>query len=119
MIQLPEGPERRQVTVEWMKHIIATHERDDDVFRRDFLATVILSGAKEGEFDVRQEARDYLTSLGNQRVVLLPCRSPAVLPGPYLLVGKHVRDVWRIVDDSHGTCMETLKPQSRYSPSFT
>ena len=102
------------LTVEWIEHVIATYERGDDVFQRAFLRTVIFSGANEGEVDLPLKARDHLATVGTQRIIFLP--SSSVLSGPYLFVGHQLRDVWKIVDDSHGTCMETLKPQSRYSP---
>lgn len=117
VFQLPESP-KPHVTVEWIEHAIATYERDDDVFQKAFLRTVIFSGAKEGEVTLPPKAQDYLATVGNQRVIFLPCSSATILPGPYFLAGHQLRDVWKIVDDSHGTCMETLKPQSRYPASF-
>lgn len=117
VIWLPEGPKPR-VTVEWIKHAIASYESDDDVFQKAFLGTVIFSGAEEGEVDIPQKAREYLITVGNQRIIFLQHSSStsSVPPGPYLLVGSQLRHVWTIVDDSYGTCVETLKPQSRCLP---
>lgn len=84
----------------------------DDVFHEQFLNTVIFHSTSQGEdVKITDEARLYLQERGTQQVV---CASvPQLLPGPYVLVGTQLRDVWKLVDDINGTCVATLKPQQR------
>lgn len=68
-------------------------------------------GAKPGGcssvFAITKEADEHLKQLGNLFIVIVA--ESDLLPGPYTLVGNEMRDVWKIVDDSFGTCMTTLK----------
>jgi hypothetical protein len=95
---------------------VGAYETKDDVFHTAFLDTVVFSGADGAHVNFTKEAQEYLGKLGNQHVIFVP--SFELLPGPYVLIGNELRDVWKITDDSHGTCMATLKPQSKYVPFF-
>lgn len=91
--------------MDWIRSKVEEYETTDDVFLKDFLATVVFQGAKEDEVEFADEARRYLTGLGNRHVIFTS--SPALLPSLYFLVGGEARDVWKLVDDEFGTCMAT------------
>lgn len=89
------------------------YKSSDDVFHEAFLVGVIFFGIREDETEITDQARMYLSRLGNKWI---KCVSPAdtdgeVLPGPYVLLKNQLRDVWRLVDDKNRTCMVTLRPQ--------
>ena len=100
------------MTAAWLQEQVATYSSQDDVFNEPFLATVIFnSSSQEEDVKITDEAHVYLQKHGTDQVV---CTSvPQLLPGPYALVGKQLRDVWKLVDDINGTCVVTLKPQQR------
>ena len=77
-----------------------------------FLAIVLLlkTGDAQGDL-ITQSARDYLESHGNKRVVTLS--SASLMPGPYAVVGRELRDVWKLMDDFNGACMTTLVPRAQ------
>ena len=87
------------------------HLKSDVVFHEAFLATIIFHGVKEDFVELTDDARRYLTELGNERVVFHS--SPDLLPGPYVIIGQKLRDAWKLIDDVNGTCMATLKPQTQ------
>jgi len=99
------------VTADWVRVRVEKYTTCDDVFDKAFLATVIFHGAKEDSVELTDEAREYLSKVGNEQVVFVP--STELLPGPYVSLGGQLRDVWKLVDDANGTCMTTLKPQSK------
>jgi hypothetical protein len=110
VFNLPQG-EKPTVTSDWMRELVEKYNSCDDVFDKAFLEIVVFAGAREYDVEFTDEAQQYLRELGNQQVVFVS--SPGLLPGPYALVGGELRDVWKLVDDSNGTCMATLKPQSK------
>ena len=109
---LPQA-EYLSVTVEWMRKLVSEYQGTDDVFCQAFLATVVFHSAQETTIQVTSDAREYLKSLGNQH-----CHfdsTPGLLPGPYVQIGQQLREAWKVVPDTYGTAMVTLKPQSRYA----
>ena len=99
------------VTAEWIQMKVKEYKDCDDVFDMAFLAIVLLLGTGDGHIDLTQEAQDYLTSHGNERVVSLS--SSRLMPGPYAVVGRELRDVWKLADDFNGACMTTLVPRTK------
>ena len=112
MFTLPKDNKLR-VTADWVRGLVRQYESEDDVFQRAFLATVVFSGAEEVDVEFTEEAQAYLNQLGNRHVVFVARPSQPLLPGPYVLVERELRDVWKIMDDTNGTCVATLKPQSK------
>lgn len=103
-----------KITGDWVRERVQTYKKSDDVFQESFLAGVVFLGASEDEVEITDEAREYLSRSGNQ---WMKCICPLnnrekVLPGPYVLLGNRLRDVWKLVDDKNGTCMTTFRPQS-------
>ncbi|KAI1155440.1 amidase signature domain-containing protein [Nemania diffusa] len=88
-----------QVSGEWIRSSVKNYIDNDDVFNAAFLNTVVFHGATEEDADFSTDAREYLAQLGCKRVVFLS--EPLLLP-----------------DDSSGTCMVTLKPQSTLCSQF-
>ncbi|KAM4057223.1 amidase [Hirsutella rhossiliensis] len=104
--------EKRQITASWVQDTVHEYEQRDDVFDTAFLATVIFHGADERSVTLTDEAREYLGKLGNKQVAFIaPPELPHLLPGPYLLVGHELRDVWKLAADTHGASMVTLEPK--------
>jgi hypothetical protein len=103
------------VTKRWLSGTIAQYRAEDDVFADQFLAGVIFQGAEESEVDFDGDAKDYLRSHGNQWTRFTTAR---VLPGPYAQMGGRLRDVWKLEDDSNGTAMVTVRPQTWYKCSL-
>ncbi|KAK0631095.1 amidase signature domain-containing protein [Bombardia bombarda] len=110
-----ETPRSFELTADWVKAAVAGY-LEDDVFDAAFLATVIFCQAEDSHVDLTSAAREYICKLGNQRVIFADL--PDVLPGPYAIVGAQLRDVWKLIDDSYGTCMAALQPQSSPSDPF-
>lgn len=107
---LPKGDRFKEVTAEYIQHEVNRYNKVDDVFHNAFLATVVLQGRWEG-FPITTEARDYLHGLGTKCIICT--ESDNLLPGPYAVIGGQLRDAWKLIDDINGTCMVTLKPQSK------
>lgn len=99
------------VTAERIQTKVKEYRDWDDVFDMAFLAIVLFLGNSDSNGDLTQEARDYPKSHGNERVVALS--SSRLLPGPYAIVGRELRDVWKLVDDFNGACMTTLVPRTK------
>ncbi|KAJ8105970.1 hypothetical protein ONZ43_g7220 [Nemania bipapillata] len=98
-----------ELSAEWIRSSVQNYLENDDVFTTPFLKTVVFHGVDEGSITITPEALDYLAQQGNERRIFITGES--LLPGPYVSWGREIRDVWRLVDDSSGTCMLTLKPQ--------
>ncbi|KAI1425310.1 amidase signature domain-containing protein [Xylaria sp. FL1777] len=98
-----------QLSGEWIRSEVDNYIDSDDVFHPSFLKTVVFHGAAEDDVELSADAHEYLAQLGNKRVLFLS--EPLLLPGPYACWGEELKDVWKLVDDSSGTCMATLKPQ--------
>ena len=99
-----------------MRSTVERYKTDDDVFGDDFLAGLILSGAKDGEIEVTSDARDYLSKHGNRWLKFSPASN--LLPGPYIHIDGRLRDAWLLKDDIGGTLMASLRPQDSYAPSL-
>ncbi|KAI1117723.1 amidase signature domain-containing protein [Nemania sp. NC0429] len=115
VFSLPHNKYQR-VSREWIQSSVENYLTIDDVFKLSFLRTVVFYGAAEGDADVTTDAHEYLTQKGNERIVFLT--EPFLRPGPYYCHGEELRDVWKLVDDTSGTCMVTLKPQSTSRQPF-
>ncbi len=112
MFTLPHGHELAEVTATWIQDQVEIYSSQDDVFTEEFLATIIFhSNSQEEGVKITHEAHAYLQGRGTEQVV--SSSLPQLLPGPYALVGKQLRDVWKLTDDINGTCMATLKPQRK------
>lgn len=97
----------KQFTARWVQDTIKEYEQQDDVFHIAFLETVFFHGSEE----LTNEARDYLTKLGNKQVVFIsPTQRLDLLPGPYAQFGHELRDVWKLATDINGVSMVTLEP---------
>jgi hypothetical protein len=113
-----EEEDSTRVTLDWVLKCLKSYQNcNDDVWGPAFLETVVFNVPNIGDkVEYTDEAREYLCKLGSQETLFVSL--PELLPGPYALVEKELRDVWKLVDDSNGTCMTTLAPQSEYVQSF-
>ena len=98
-----------KVHMHWLKAKVADYSAKDDVFSVEFLSYVLFCGTQAGNIEITDEAEEYLQNVGTLRVISLS--SPALLPGPYVVKGKVLRDVWKLRFDTSLTCRTTLKPQ--------
>jgi hypothetical protein len=95
------------VTKDYMREQVSMYSELDDVFHSSFLSVVIFQVPETSSARTTTEAKEYLQSIGVERII---STSIPFLPGPYAVVQGLLRDVWKLVDDSQGTCMVTLKP---------
>jgi hypothetical protein len=93
------------ITTAWVQDVIRLYARDD-FFQASFLDIVIFSGTQASDSALTKEADEHLKKLGNRYIVGVAELN--LLPGPYALVGNEMRDMWKIADDSFGTCITTL-----------
>ncbi|RSM10374.1 hypothetical protein CDV31_007250 [Fusarium ambrosium] len=114
VITLPEQ-ESIRITVEWLQDRLSSYSKDD-VFNNSFLATIVFQGPEKDVVASTKEITEYLEGLGCQTTCF--CSLPGLLPGPYVYVNQQLRHVWKLVDDTNGTCMVTLKPRSSISDPF-
>ncbi|KAJ5623416.1 amidase signature enzyme [Penicillium lividum] len=107
------GPAKAIITEEWVRKTVENCKNTDDVFHEAFLVGVIFYGIREDEAEITDQARMYLSKLGNKWINYMTSADTGreLLPGPYVLLKNQLRDVWRLVDDVNRTCMVTLRPQ--------
>ncbi|EHK20648.1 uncharacterized protein TRIVIDRAFT_223620 [Trichoderma virens Gv29-8] len=107
------------ISDEWMRRRLDEYKKDD-VFNEAFLANVIfLESRKRHRIDkhsITKETIKFLKEHGMKQCIF--SSSPNYLPGPHVMVDQELREVWKLVDNSNGTCMVTLKPQQDPSDAF-
>lgn len=103
--------EKFKVTADYIRQQVNKYNEMDGVFHNAFLATVVFQGPKRDDITISAEAQGYLHGLGTKYIIY--AESDNFLPGPYAVVGDQLRDAWKLVYDSNGTCMVTLEPQSK------
>ncbi|KAJ4308100.1 hypothetical protein N0V84_012295 [Fusarium piperis] len=115
VFRLPRG-DKAQVTAQWLKESVELYQKDD-VFHNSFLANIVFHGAERDALGITDEATKYLREIGNK---LTACSTLAgLLPGPYAYLNQQLREAWKLVDDSNGTCMVTLKPRASSDDQFS
>ncbi|EHK47285.1 uncharacterized protein TrAtP1_010052 [Trichoderma atroviride] len=100
----PDGP--ASITDEWIRKCLDGYKHDD-VFGEEFLQCVVFNTSRK--LSVSNEAIHLLREHGMKEYVVTS--STDYFPGPHVIVDQELREVWKLVDDSNGTCMVTLKPQ--------
>lgn len=98
--------------------MVQRYKTQDDVFNQSFLYYVlfkVVPGFDQHDVQITPEAKNYLKAPGNMAWSFDAALPTELLPGPYALVKGELRQVLKLVDDSNGTCMATLKPLSKYS----
>ncbi|KAL4939101.1 amidase signature domain-containing protein [Aspergillus oleicola] len=98
---------------DWIRDQVDSYMKHDDVFHESFLAGVIFSSAEVEELVVSDESRAYLAERGNQFIVYDNANQnkDTLPPGPYVIIGERLRNVWRLFEDPQGAFMTTLQPQ--------
>jgi hypothetical protein len=99
----------------WLQSRITKYKQSDDVFRLEFLESVIFVCEGNFEIDISPSAKNFLETLGSKRIHFLAKDSYSdseLKPGPHAIVGKHLREVWRLYSDTHGTLLTALKPDT-------
>ena len=99
------------VTQLWLTQVLEYYHSTDDVFRFEFLNGIIFTGVKSGEvLDISPGAKEMLVSLGNSWVETVDAddeeKTPP--PGPYLVAGRHLLEIYRLYDDIQGAFMNGL-----------
>ncbi|KAL6895047.1 amidase signature domain-containing protein [Trichoderma evansii] len=97
-----------RVSVAWIRDCLDEYRRDD-VFSKEFLAYVVFVAPRKPKPQVSKEAIHFLKEHGMKEHIVLS--STDYSPGPHVIVDQQLREVWKLVDDLHGTCVVTLKPQ--------
>ncbi|KAJ4865610.1 amidase domain-containing protein [Trichoderma breve] len=108
----PVPPENSiDISEEWMRKHLDEY-KTDDVFNEVFLANVVFLESRQrnafGRPHITKDAINFLYEHGTKQYT--SSSSSNYLPGPHVLVDQELREVWKLVDDSYGTCMITLKP---------
>ncbi|QKX64226.1 uncharacterized protein TRUGW13939_11399 [Talaromyces rugulosus] len=111
IFNFPREEDSTRVTLDWVLKCLKSYQNcNDDVWGTAFLETVVFNVLNIGDkVECTDEVRDYLCRLGSQETLFVSLLE--LLPDPYSLVGKELRDVWKLVDDSNGTCRTALVPQ--------
>ncbi|KKP04311.1 hypothetical protein THAR02_03588 [Trichoderma harzianum] len=99
-----------EISEAWMRKILDEY-KTDDMFNEAFLANVVFlqPRGRRGEHPVTKDAIKFLQEHGMKDYTFIS--SSNYLPGPHVLADQELREVWKMVDDSNGTCMVTLKLQ--------
>lgn len=110
------GDSEFKVTLDYIRQRVNAYIEVDDIFHNAFLAAVVFQAPEADAFSTTDDALEYLQGPGTNCII--NARSADLLPRPYALIGNQLRDVWKLIDDINGTCMVTLKPQSRYTKTW-
>jgi hypothetical protein len=103
------------ITAIWLQSNIENYQREDDVFDTAFLQGIILFGLEEKDVEITTDAHDYLKAIGTEWINCLVPGSqrfpiPDLAPGPYVLVGGHLEEVWRLRGDTNGAFLAAVQP---------
>jgi hypothetical protein len=103
-----------EVTETWIREVVKQYEVDDDVFQLSFLSGCIFRFTAHGDIKIQSGVYQYLESIGNQWIQCIPSdiSENAPVAGPQIIYQGRLREIWKLVDDTHGTFMTTLRPQS-------
>ncbi|PNP47805.1 hypothetical protein THARTR1_10490 [Trichoderma harzianum] len=109
----PVPPKRStKISEAWVRKHLDEY-KTDDVFNEAFLANVVFLEPRKrhgfGRHPITKDAIKFLRERGMKRYTFSSSSNYPL--GPYVLVNQELREVWKLVDDSNGTCMVTLKPQ--------
>ena len=100
-----------KVTRDWLQQIIETYQSSDDVFCETFLGGVIFTGSSgKDNVEILPDAVQLLQSWGTTWTEVLDVDSKGniPLPGPYLALGGHLLEIFRLYDDTHGAFMSAI-----------
>ncbi|KAF3066121.1 Glutamyl-tRNA [Trichoderma lentiforme] len=112
----PVPPPGERVTLQWTQQLLAKYN-GDDVFNNAFLSTVVFNNTlSNARHDFDEEARDFLKSSGAEKFLYF--FNLDLAPGPYIKLNGELWEAWRLVDDSHETCMVALKPRQNTPSPF-
>lgn len=108
-------PQHKDGPDSWIRKHLAEYKLDD-VFSEEFLAHVVFivprkSCVLKEEVKALEEIM-ILEENGMKDYIFVS--STDYSPGPHVIVDQELREVWKLVDDSHASCMVTLKPQKEY-----
>jgi hypothetical protein len=96
----------------WLKELISSYLKTDDVFQAHFLSTVVFTGPSN--VDITAGANKFLQSLGTTKIDIIDAiKSACVLPpGPYLASDQCLFEICRLYEDSQGAFLTSLVPGS-------
>ncbi|KAL7961255.1 amidase signature domain-containing protein [Trichoderma compactum] len=104
------------ITFQWTQQLLAKYN-EDDVFSNAFLSTVVFNNTLSNvQHVLDQNAKHLLKSYGAHKIYYFFNLNLA--PGPYMNVNGQLWEAWKLVDDSHETCMVTLKPRQNTTSPF-
>lgn len=100
-----------KVTRDWLQQIIETYRSSDDVFCETFLGGVVFTGSSgKNNVEILPDAVQLLQSWGTVWTEVLDIDSTGTvpLPGPYLALGGHLFEIFRLYDDTHSAFMSAI-----------
>jgi len=86
----------------WLQEYIDCCLRDDDIFRLEVLAGIVLVGPLSQGKKSTQEVHSLLQTWGTEWVEFV-ANEGNLRPGPHLIVGKALWRVFRLCDDVQNT----------------
>lgn len=102
----------------WLEGRLADMNDGCDVYQKDhFLDALVITGVSEGHhIPAISEARETLLAAlrpTTQHLAMLKDETLAdrIPPGPYLCLGRVLKPVFRLYDDTQGTFLTALKPR--------
>ncbi|EME42539.1 hypothetical protein DOTSEDRAFT_73403 [Dothistroma septosporum NZE10] len=111
----------------WTRHslerYLVTLQNEDDVTRVNFRRHLVFCGHAEGHFDIPPDVRSFLRDCGVsfyvaqlRRVGTVSSRlgvgytRSCIAAGPYLWLGRRLRPIYRLYDDSNNCIVQSLHP---------
>ncbi len=102
------------VTEIWLREALETYRLIDDVFCDDFLSGVIFTRvAGSTSPEISPAANKLLESLGMSWSDILHSNDEDDVPppGPYVVVGQQLLEIFRLYDDFQGAFMNSLESE--------
>jgi len=90
----------------WLNRTIETMLRQDDVFNRGFLSTVVFHMAKKDTQQSRRYAKSGNEVLESWKSIICEVYGEVQIPsGPYVLLPSGIHEVYRLYHDTHSAFM--------------
>lgn len=93
--------------VDWLKSLLQRARALDDVFREEFLESVLFTTKAENKIKIDESALKYLVNEGSKWIGAWP-EAGSVITGPHINAFRGLRPVFRVHDDSHSTFLHAL-----------
>ena len=102
------------ITEGWIQQCIDHYQSTDDVFQIAFLQGVIFQAMEEKVIEVTESAQAFLAGKGMQWFHCFPLAAnrSKLHSGPYVILDGHLREVWRLYNDTNGAFFSAFRADS-------